>query len=618
MNLSTAQLAGLDRLNLELSERYSIDREIGRGGMAAVYCARDLRYDRQVALKILNPEFAATLGTERFEREIKLVARLQHPHILPVHDSGQSADLLWFAMPYVDGETLKDRLQREIRLPIKEALRIIRELGLALQHAHEHGIVHRDVKPGNVLLTRDGTALLSDFGIALATTDPTGRMTEAGMVVGTVGYMSPEQATADRTLDARSDIYSLGCVLYEMLAGVTPFVGRGPLDLLARQLTDPVPSLRLVCFEVSAAVDQAIATALNPVPAERFGSANQFLEALENSSGSLPATPPAIRHGTGDTDAYHSYLKGRYSLHAVSLSTALLSFQDAIRRDPGYAQAYAGLSDVYSSLGLYGLVPGPTAFREARTAAEQAIRLNPGLSEAHEARGKVEAYFGWDFPLMERELRRAIALNPHNPISHIWLGLSQALQGRDVEATREVALAFELEPRGPGGAVLGMIRMCAGQVQLALDVSHRILEFNPTSVQALWLSGLVHLAMGNGTQGVAAFEQAVALTDRCSLMLGGLGSACAEAGRRDRAREILAELLDRSIHSPVPPTAIGRIHFSLGEFDELFDCIERGFAERDCWVIWIAVWPGWQKVRQDPRYQELLALHGLAGTLINR
>src|SRR5687768_11516416 len=205
-----------------LRDRYALQRELGRGGMATVYLARDLKHDRPVALKVLLPELAASLGPERFQREIRLAARLQHPHVLTVHDSGETAGQLWFTMPYVEGESLRERLRREREISLDDALRITREAAQALQYAHEHGVVHRDIKPENLLLTRDGNTLVADFGIARALGGDE-RLTQTGMSVGTPAYMSPEQASGDKSLDARSDVYSLATVLYEMLAGEPPY-----------------------------------------------------------------------------------------------------------------------------------------------------------------------------------------------------------------------------------------------------------------------------------------------------------------------------------------------------------------------------------------------------------
>jgi serine/threonine protein kinase len=274
-----------------LQDRYVIERELGRGGMATVYLARDLKHGRHVALKVLHPELAASLGPERFQREIETVARLQHPHILTVHDSGEAAGQLWFTMPFVEGESLRDRLRREQQLPVEAALRIATDAARALQYAHEHGVIHRDIKPENLLLTKDGSTLVADFGIAKALSGGDDRLTETGISVGTPAYMSPEQATGDRTLDARTDVYALGAVLYEMLAGEPPFTGPTAQAVIAKRFSGEVPRVRRVRPSVPESVELAVIRALAPVPADRFASATEFARALEPTIATPTATP---------------------------------------------------------------------------------------------------------------------------------------------------------------------------------------------------------------------------------------------------------------------------------------------------------------------------------------
>ncbi len=290
-------LADIATLQADLASRYLIERELGRGGMATVYLAQDLKHERPVALKVLHPELSSNLGSERFQREIKLAARLQHPHILTVLDSGETGSndagtrRLWFTMPFVEGETLRTRIVREGRLPVATALRVVREVAQALQYAHARGVIHRDIKPENLLLTGDGSTLVADFGIARQLGETVGgpeRLTETGLSIGTPVYMSPEQGAGDRHVDGRTDTYSLGCVLFEMLTGEPPYTGPTAQAVIVKRFTEPVPSVRRLRPEVPAAVEQALQTALAREPHDRFASADAFAAALV----AAPAPPP--------------------------------------------------------------------------------------------------------------------------------------------------------------------------------------------------------------------------------------------------------------------------------------------------------------------------------------
>jgi len=284
-----------------LRDRYAIERELGRGGMATVYLARDLRHKRPVALKVLHPELGSVVGADRFEREIELAARLQHPHILPVFDSGEAAGRLWFTMPYIAGESLRDRLSRERQLPLNDARRIASEIARALDYAHRHGVIHRDIKPENILLTADGDTMLADLGIARAVDAAGANLTETGLAIGTAAYMSPEQASGDRQLDARSDVYSLGLVLYEMLAGEPPFTGPSAQAIMARRFTESPRPLRLVREMIPDTIEHAVTTALARSPADRFATAAEFAEALsaESTSGRTSAAPAPRKTRSG-------------------------------------------------------------------------------------------------------------------------------------------------------------------------------------------------------------------------------------------------------------------------------------------------------------------------------
>jgi serine/threonine protein kinase/Tfp pilus assembly protein PilF len=270
----------LMRLRAALADRYHLERELGSGGMAIVYLAQDLKHRRHVAIKVLRPELAAALGRERFLREVTTTANLRHTHILPLFDSGEADEFLFYVMPLVEGESLRGRLAREKQLPLDDAMRIAREVADALDHAHAHGLVHRDIKPANILL-ENGHAVVADFGIARAITAAGAEaLTETGLSLGTPLYMSPEQAAGEPSIDGRSDQYALGCVLYEMLGGEPPFTGRTAQAILARRLGEPVPPLRTVRETVPIHVEQAINRALSKAPADRFATAKQFAEAL--------------------------------------------------------------------------------------------------------------------------------------------------------------------------------------------------------------------------------------------------------------------------------------------------------------------------------------------------
>ncbi|MGH7569562.1 MAG: serine/threonine-protein kinase, partial [Gemmatimonadales bacterium] len=278
----------LESLRDALGERYTVLRLAGEGGMATVYVAHDLKHDRDVALKILKPDVAQALGRERFLREIKLAAKLQHPNILPVYDSGEAAGALYYVMPFVEGESLRDRLDREGQFSLEEAIQITREVADALAYAHSHDVVHRDIKPENVMLS-GGHAVVADFGIARAISGAgQDKVTQTGLAIGTPAYMSPEQASGSGQIDRRSDIYSLGCMLYEMLAGQPPFTGPTAHAVMARHSLDAVPRLKIVRETVPDAVEDAIMRALAKVPADRFATAAQFAEALARPSVATP------------------------------------------------------------------------------------------------------------------------------------------------------------------------------------------------------------------------------------------------------------------------------------------------------------------------------------------
>ena len=286
----------IGQLTAGLTGRYEIEREVGRGGMATVYLAQDVRHHRPVAVKVLHPQLAMSLGPERFLREIQIAARLQHSHIVPLYDSGQAGEFLYYVMPYVEGESLRQRLEREKRLPVEDALRLARAVASALDYAHRHQIVHRDIKPENVML-HDGEAMVTDFGIAKAVSvAASNNLTQTGTAIGSPSYMSPEQAAGDPNVDARTDIYSLGAMLYEMIGGSAPFTGPNIQAVMAKLFTDPVRALREHRDDTPEWLEQAVHKALAKNPAERFATASQFALALTWPAGG--STPPGMPAGS--------------------------------------------------------------------------------------------------------------------------------------------------------------------------------------------------------------------------------------------------------------------------------------------------------------------------------
>jgi serine/threonine-protein kinase len=342
-----------DSLNAALAGRYAIERELGRGGMATVYLAHDVKHHRQVAVKVLRPELAAALGPDRFLREVEIAASLNHPHILALHDSGEASGFLFYVMPYVAGESLRHRLDRDKQLPIEEAVGITRHVASALEHAHARNIVHRDVKPENILLY-EGEAMVADFGIALVVSAVAEeRLTQTGLAVGTPEYMSPEQALGEKNLDARSDVYSLGCVLYELLAGEPPYTGRTAQAIMAKRLADPVPAVRRLRATIPAGLEEALMKALARAPADRFASAAAFAQALAAPAGArrrppsvavlpflnMSADPENEYFADGITEDVIAQLSKVRALHVIS-RTSVMPFK---KREQGLREIAATL-----------------------------------------------------------------------------------------------------------------------------------------------------------------------------------------------------------------------------------------------------------------------------------
>jgi len=337
--------SSLERLIGTLGERYRIERELGAGGMATVYLAGDLKHERKVAIKVLKPELAAVLGADRFVQEIKTTATLSHPHILPLFDSGEAGGFLYYVMPYIQGETIREKLNRETQFGVDEAVRIAREVADALDYAHRHGVIHRDIKPENILL-HDGRAIVADFGIALAVSAAAGgRMTETGLSLGTPHYMSPEQATAEKEITARSDVYSLGSVLYEMLTGTPPHTGASAQQIIMKIVTEEAAPVTKARKSVPPNVAAAVARSLEKLPADRFESAQALAEALADPRFTTARMMPVGASPPGD----RAWIRDARSIGSMVVTTvALIALAWEVTRprvEPGPSEYDVALPD---------------------------------------------------------------------------------------------------------------------------------------------------------------------------------------------------------------------------------------------------------------------------------
>ena len=375
------------RLSSALAERYRIERELGAGGMATVYLAEDLKHDRKVAIKVLKPELAAVLGAERFVVEIKTTASLQHPHILPLFDSGNADGFLFYVMPYIQGETIREKLNRETQFGVDEAVRIAREVADALDYAHRHGVIHRDIKPENILL-HDGRAMVMDFGIALAVSAAAGgRMTETGLSLGTPHYMSPEQATAEKDISARSDVYSLASVLYEMLAGQPPHSGGSAQQIIMKIITDVARPVNELRRNVPPNVTSALARALEKLPADRFDNAKTFGDALVMPGFTHGITSPASYGRPAEGAKWQAWLPWGFAavLGIVAIAGWLRGAAPTplVRMDLGMGEVVPGPREVVispdgSMLAVAGRLGGEQAIFVRRLDGEVGFRKLPG------------------------------------------------------------------------------------------------------------------------------------------------------------------------------------------------------------------------------------------------
>jgi len=537
-----------NRLVTSIGDRYRVDRELGRGGMATVYLAHDLRHDRPVALKVFHPQLGTELG-ERFLREIRVAARLGHPHILTVHDSGEADGLLWYTMPVVDGESLRQRIRREGPLPVEEAVRIGRSVAEALDFAHSHGVVHRDIKPENILLF-GGEPMVADFGIALAMdTADQDRLTQTGLSVGTVAYMSPEQAMGGARLDGRTDIYSLGCVVYEMLAGEPPYTGPTPQAVIARRLMSPPPPLAAV-RDVPDALEQAVYKALARNAADRFPTARDFARALADAAASPRTTVPvtvtrAPRRRIPKVSAVAAILA-----LAVAAGLAWLTFGRSSLSAPPSANRLAVLPFSVPAAGQFGyLVEGMVDLlsRNLNRVGEQTT-VDPGrvmsMLGADEKRGVQDAERG-------RKIARRLGAGRY------ILGRVHAAGGRlriqaqlYEESTGAPEPVAQASAEGDSTALFDMVDRLSAQLLVSGDRSQgaRLAQTAAGTTRSLpalkaYLDAERNLRAAQFDSAVAGFQRATALDSSFALAHYRLAVAAAWTGRTG----LLASAMSRAV-----------------------------------------------------------------------
>jgi serine/threonine-protein kinase len=620
-------------LQAALADRYAITREIGRGGMAVVYLATDLRHRREVALKVLPAERLLDgdggRHAARFEREIGFAARLSHPNILPLHDSGVAAGALYYVTPYAPQESLREQLQREGRLSVTDAMRVLRDVTRALAHAHAHGVVHRDIKPGNILFGRDGDALVGDFGIAKLTAEVVEvdashdvTLTARGLVLGTPTYLAPEQIGDTDAVDHRADLYALGVVAYEMLAGVPPFASRRPHELLVAHLTEAPPPLATRRHDLPTGLAELVHRLLAKRPEERCFDASEVLQALDAVERAAPRPPAAptsppqggrtASPGTQDAEAAAHLLKGRFLVNTrqrEALRSALAQFEAAVALDPGFAEAHAAIADVHVLQGLFGMARPRDALRLARAAADRALAIAPDLVEARAALAHALTLFGWEWDRAEAEFAHVISGAPAFAPARMYYAAHLHSTGRASEALAQLEVARTLDPLIPIGMLSGRVYVDRHQPDAALAVLLEEVRLDPRRDVAHQLLGHAYLQKGMAAEAVAAMERAAALSGPRDT--AQLAYVRAVTGDVQVARELLAPLEADRDAAAVLGFHLAMAHAGLGEIDAAFEWLEAGYRERGSFMSVLAVSVGFDRLRADPRFPALLERMGL-------
>jgi cytochrome c-type biogenesis protein CcmH/NrfG/tRNA A-37 threonylcarbamoyl transferase component Bud32 len=648
----------LPRLNHALSTRYHVERELGRGGMATVWLATEVRTEHRVAIKVLQPALAGAIGADRFTREVKLTATIQHPSILPVLDSGviptdgDGPPLPWYTMSYIEGESLRAKLERERQLSIDDALRITTDVAAALQVAHGQGVVHRDIKPENVLLAGPHVYVV-DFGIAKALVETGGdRLTSTGIAIGTPAYMSPEQASAE-PVDARSDQYSLATMLYEMLVGEPPFTGPTAQAVVARRFAEPARPIRTVRSTVPESVEHAVLTALERAPADRYPDVASFAAALRR--GSLPArrrtlgvrrvTVPivagaalviaAVAAGSWRAWTRHVAIApardstvvallerglGGYDLRTPAGSReAVAALSEAVRRDSTYLPAWSALGRTYirmyeRAFDLPGVTPD-SMLRLAVLAAERALALDPNSADAWGTQAIVSRHIDpTDRTQPLRAARRAIALDSTNAVTWHHLAIDLMETGDFEGAMRAWRRCVQLNPRYTQGLVfLGLGHMWHRSYDSAVVWTDSAIAVDPNYLFGWQAQGEIEVERASFTRASAAYAAAARIStdvERVTSM-AGLAAAEASAGHTTRARALLRQV--DSLASAFTPVPLHTVVYVAHAYAALHDTASAmhwldGFAlPADLhFQLHLRCDPSFDPIAADPRFRAML------------
>lgn len=644
------------------AERYRIERVVGRGGMATVYAAEDIKHHRRVALKILHKECRAALGGERFLREIELTGNLQHPNILPLFDSGDVDGMLYYVMPLVDGHSLRARISDEEQLPIDEAIRIATDVASALSYAHGQGVIHRDIKPENILLAGDHT-FVADFGIAKAKDAAGEQLTSTGLLVGTPSYMSPEQASGERKIDARSDIYALGCVLYEMLAGEPPFTGTSTQAIIAKRMATPAPSVRTLRHSVPANVERAIDRALARSPADRFSSAADFATALHTDaeqsragesyfrsplvraagivlvaglgaavwastsrgtshSGGNLAPGATRRMPTNDSIAYSLYLSARAQSgrrSAVATARGIELYNNAIARDSGFADAWAGLARALQ-FSLNWRYPVPNVPRDSIVplmvrASDRALEADSNSAEAWMARAVVVRELDRTTSHDRLDaLMRALRIDSTN--ADVWYAISGAWQD-SLENRRAIAAlrrAVQLNPRHASAlGFLSLNYIWLRKNDSALIWADSSKKIDPTAIWARQARGLDLLLLGNLPESEIEFEAATQLGKGSDQVMGWAGLADIDFKRGDKHAADTIMVHAVAVADTIRPTVHDAVYLAWGftatnQVERAFRILERYEPRKDVhFQLHLQRDPVFDPLRSKARFRALLA-----------